>query len=80
MGVRALERERERERENFFFFLICFLLSKIYVNRIVVFVGVEGKVEPRSEGYTWVPKPWSFVKLHEVGNFPTFVISILKDI
>ena len=42
--------------------------------------GGEGKVNPRNKGYTWVPKSWSFVKLHKVGNFPTCVISSLKVI
>ena len=45
-----------------------------------VFVGTEGKVDLRDESYAWAPKSWSFVKLHEVGNFPTCVISILKSI
>ena len=26
----------------------------------------------------WVPKSWSFIKLHEVGNFPTWIIFSLK--
>ena len=43
-----------------------------------VFIGSEGKVDPRNEGYAWTPKYWSFVKLHEVGNFPICVISSLK--
>ena len=45
-----------------------------------VFVGVRGKVNPRIESYTWVPKSWSFIKLHEVENFPTWVISNVKVI
>ena len=45
-----------------------------------VFVGIEGKVDLRDESYAWTPKSWSFVKLHEVGNFPTCVISNLKAI
>ena len=45
-----------------------------------VFIGTEGKVDLRDESYAWAPKSWSFVKLHEVGNFPTCVISILKSI
>ena len=28
----------------------------------------------------WVPKSWSFVKLHKVGNFPTWVISIFNGL
>ena len=34
-----------------------------------VFVRARGKVGPRIESYAWVPKSWSFVKLHGVGNF-----------
>ena len=45
-----------------------------------VFVGERGKVGPRNEGYTWVPKSRGFIKLQEVGNFPTWVISSLKII
>ena len=43
-----------------------------------VFVGAEGKVDLRDESYAWTPKSWSFVKLYEVGNFSTCVISSLK--
>ena len=35
---------------------------------------------PRIESYAWVPKSWSFVKLYEVENFPTWVIFSLKAI
>ena len=45
-----------------------------------VFGEVRGKVGPYNEGYTWVPKSWSFVKLHEVENFRTWNISSLKTI
>ena len=45
-----------------------------------VFIGTEGKVDLRDESYVWTPKYWSFIKLHEVGNFPTCVISNLKAI
>ena len=45
-----------------------------------VFVETEGKVDLRDESYVWTPKSWSFVKLHEVGNFPTCVFSSLKAI
>ena len=45
-----------------------------------VFIEVEGKVDLRDESYAWTPKSWSFVKLHEVENFPTCVISSLKAI
>ena len=45
-----------------------------------VFVGTEDKVDLRDESYAWTPKIWSFDKLRDVGNFPTFVISSLKTI
>ena len=45
-----------------------------------VFVGAEGKVDPCNEGYAWIPKSWSFVKLHEVGSFSTCVIFSLEAI
>ena len=38
------------------------------------------KVDPHNEGYAWVPKSGSFVKLQEVGNFPALIISNLKVI
>ena len=38
------------------------------------------KVDPHIAGYAWVPKSWSFVKLREVRNFPTWIISSLKVI
>ena len=31
-----------------------------------VFIRARDKVGPRNEGYAWVPKSWSFFKLHEV--------------
>ena len=42
--------------------------------------GPRVKVDPRNEGYVWVPKSKSFVKLQEVGNFPTWIIFSLKSI
>ena len=42
--------------------------------------GTRVKVYQRYEGYAWVPKCWSFVKLQEVGNFSTLIIFSLKDI
>ena len=44
------------------------------------FVGARGKIGLRDESYAWVAKSWSFVKLHEVENFPTCVIFRLKVI
>ena len=43
-----------------------------------VFIRARGKVHLRDKSYAWVPKSWSFVKLHEVGNFPTLNIFNLK--
>ena len=43
-----------------------------------VFVGARSKVGPRIKSYAWVPKSWSFIKLHKVGNFPTWIIFSLK--
>ena len=42
--------------------------------------GPKVKVDPRNEGYPWVPKSWSFIILQGVYNFPTWVISSLKVI
>ena len=70
-----VSRERERERKKSFYF--SQISTEIGPS---VFIGARGKVSLRYEGYTWVPKSWSFVKLHEVGNFPTLNISSLKVI
>ena len=40
--------------------------------------GPRRKVAQHIASYVWVPKYWSFVKLHEVGNFPTLNIFSLK--
>ena len=71
--------ERERLRGFYFFISLCFFLRSRKI-RLQVFVGTEGKVDLRDESYAWTPKSWSFVKLHEVGNFLTCVISSLKAI
>ena len=78
--------ERRRGRESFaerifflFFSSLSFFLRSTKIGP-QVFVGTEGKVDPCDESYAWAPKSWSFVKFHEVGNFPTCVISILKAI
>ena len=46
-----------------------------------VFIGAEGKVDPRDERYAWTPKNWSFDKLREVGDLSylgfTFYLSVL---
>ena len=43
-----------------------------------VFIRARRKVDPRIASYVCVPKSWSFVKLHEVGNFPSWNIFSLK--
>ena len=75
------ERESALERENiiFIFSSLRFFLRSTKIGP-QVFIGIEGKVDPCDESYAWAPKSWSFVKLHEVGNFPTCVISSLKAI
>ena len=72
--VRARKREREKEKWVFHFSLRS---SEIGLS---VFVGERRKVDPRIESYAWVPISWSFVKLHVVGNFPTWNIYTLKVI
>ena len=68
-----------REDLIFLFFSLSFFFRSTKI-RPHVFVGTEGKVDLRDKSYVWKPKSWSFVKLHEVGNFPTCVISSLKAI
>ena len=70
-GRRRRTGGRERGGEIFLFlFFFSSLLYQIYGNRTMGF----------RRGYAWIPKSWSFVKLHEVGNFSTCVIFILKAI
>ena len=82
---RGLIRQREREgkcgKRNliFFYFFLNFFLISMKIGP-QVFVRAEGKVDLRDKSYAWTPKFWSFVKLYEVGNFPTCVISNLKVI
>ena len=68
-------RERERKTKRGFYFSPR--STKIGP---LVFIGARGKVGPRNEGYAWVPKSGSLVKLQEVGNFPTWIIFSLKAI
>ena len=68
------ERERERERGKKVFRL-SLRSTEIELS---VFVVARRKVDPRIANYTLVPKSWSFVKLHEVENFPTWNIFNLK--
>ena len=68
------ERERKRKKKVF-----CFSLISMEVEP-TVFIGSRGKVHLRDESYAWAPKLGSFVKVQEVGNFLTWVISSLKAI
>ena len=65
------------EEGNFKFFSLHFSLRSMEI-RSYVFIETEGKVDPCNEGYTWVPKSWSFVKFHEIRNFPTCVYLLPK--
>ena len=79
-GGHFFDREREREEkegEMLFFSFLRFSLRSMEI-RPWVFIGAKGKVYPHDESYAWTQKSWSFIKLHEVGNFPTCVISSLK--
>ena len=60
------KREKETKMENF----QAFRRSK--------FDSPRRKVNPLIASYVWVSKSWSFVKLHEVGNFSTLNIFSLK--
>ena len=64
-------REREKgERET--------KMDNFQVFRPSKLDGPRRKVDPRIASYAWVLKSWSFVKLHELGNFPTLNIFSLK--
>ena len=63
-------KQTEREREKMEIFSV-FRRSKLD--------GLRRKVDPRIASYVRIPKSWSFVKLHEVGNFPTWNIFSLKS-
>ena len=66
---RGREKERGRKENEIF---PAFQLSNLDSLRV--------KDNLRNEGYAWVPKSGSFVKLQEVRNFPTWIISSLKSI
>ena len=68
-----MREENSTERSSIFF------LRSTEI-RPIVFVGVRGKVHLRNESYVWAPKLGSLVKLREVENFSTLVISSLKAI
>ena len=67
------EEDKSRERSSSFFL-------RSTETRSTVFVEVRGKVYLRDKSYAWAPKLGSFVKIQEVGNFPTWIISNLKVI
>ena len=66
------DRERERGEKQIREIFPAFRRSKLN--------GSRRKVDLRNAGYVWVPKSWSFVKLREVENFPTWIIFSLKSI
>ena len=76
---RASDRERQASGERIYFNFSSyrFFLRSTKIGP-QVFVGAEGKVDLLDESYAWTPKSWSFIKLHEVENFLTYVISSLK--
>ena len=63
---REEESERGRERNEKGGFSLVFQRSNPD--------GLRVKVHPRIVCYTWVPIFWSFLKLREVRNFPTWNI------
>ena len=69
--------ERERKKKEKEKWVFRFSLRSMEIGPSI-FVGVRGKVGPRNEGYAWVLKSGSFVKLQEVGNFPNWNIFSLK--
>ena len=71
------QRGRERERKGKSCFRFSLRSTEIGSS---VFIGVRRKVDPRIMSYMWVLKSWSFFEFHEVGNFPTWIISSLKAI
>ena len=62
-----MEREKERKKKEIF-----------PAFRRLELDGPRRKGDPHIASYVWVQKSWSFVKLHEVGNFPTLIIFSLK--
>ena len=68
-----------RERFYFLFFFSSFYLD-IWKSDRRFSSGLKAKLIHAARATHGVPKSWSFVKLHGVGNFPTWLISILKVI
>ena len=73
--MRRETQERERERERGVRSSASLRSMEI---RLLVFIGAKDKVHLCDESYVWVQKSWSFVKLNDVGNFPTLNIFSLK--
>ena len=48
------------------------------VLRLSMLDSPNTKVGARSVTYVWIPKSWSFDKLHKVGDFPTWFTFSLK--
>ena len=69
IGEETNRRNRERKKKKVFRFSLRSTKIGLWV-----FVEEKGKVSPHNEGYVWVPKSWGFVKIQEVGNFPTWII------
>ena len=65
---KRIRREKRKEREKEYF--PAFWRSK--------FDNPKTKFGARSLIYVWIPKSWSFDKLHKVGYFPTQFIFSLK--
>ena len=68
IGQRRRDEEREKKKREI---VPAFRLSNLDGPRV--------KVDPRND-YAWVRKSGSFIKLQEVGNFPTWIIFSLKSI
>ena len=66
-GSKQRERERGERKKKIF---PVFRRSKLD--------DLRRKVDPHIASYAWVPKSLSFIKFHEVGNFPTLNIFSLK--
>ena len=63
------EKRRKREKEN-----------GGYPGDPTIEARPTTKVGTRSAIYVWIPKTWSFNKLHKVGDFPTRFTLSLKAI
>ena len=63
-GISPRIQVRSSENPNFRYSLTSMAFGRSEL------VGPRDKIDPRIASYAWVPKSWSFVKLHEVRNFP----------